>query len=135
MATSRVHFVLENPWLFAKRVVTGFSANQGFLLSGAVAYYTLLTIIPMFALILVALSQIQETQPLLETLRDTGKPMVALHCWNEITGIHKINWDLEKAGYEPTNHLIKQGRKKIIFALGNRYKGPGFFHYQGYKLG
>ena len=70
MATSRVHFVLENPWLFAKRVVTGFSANQGLLLSGAVAYYTLLTIIPMFALILVGLSQIQETQPLLETLRE-----------------------------------------------------------------
>ncbi len=70
MATSRVHFVLENPWLFTRRVVAGFSANQGFLLSGAVAYYTLLTIIPMFALILVGLSQIQETQPLLDTLRE-----------------------------------------------------------------
>ncbi len=70
MAISNVHFVLENPWLFARRVIAGFSANQGFLLSGAVAYYTLLTIVPMFALILVALSQFQETQPLLETLRE-----------------------------------------------------------------
>ena len=70
MEKSNVHFVLENPWRFTKRVLAGFSANQGFLLSGAVAYYTLLTIIPMFALILVALSQIQETQPLLETLRE-----------------------------------------------------------------
>lgn len=70
MAISRVHFVLENPWLFARRVIVGFSANQGLLLSGAVAYYTLLTIIPMFALILVGLSQIQETQPLLETLHE-----------------------------------------------------------------
>jgi len=70
MAISRVHFVLENPWRFARRVLVGFSANQGLLLSGAVAYYTLLTIIPMFALILVGLSQIQETQPLLETLRE-----------------------------------------------------------------
>ncbi|MBE9560219.1 MAG: YihY/virulence factor BrkB family protein [Proteobacteria bacterium] len=70
MAISRVHFVLENPWQFVRRVMAGFSANQGLLLSGAVAYYTLLTIIPMFALILVGLSQIQETQPLLETLRE-----------------------------------------------------------------
>ncbi|NOQ89532.1 MAG: ribonuclease R, partial [Gammaproteobacteria bacterium] len=70
MANSRVHFVLENPWQFARRVLVGFSANQGLLLSGAVAYYTLLTIIPMFALILVGLSQFQETQPLLETLRE-----------------------------------------------------------------
>ncbi len=70
MAISRVRFVLDNPWQFAKRVVVGFSANQGLLLSGAVAYYTLLTIVPMFALILVGLSQIQETQPLLDTLRE-----------------------------------------------------------------
>jgi len=70
MAISRLRFVLDNPWLFAKRVITGFSANQGLLLSGAVAYYTLLTIVPMFALILLALSQIQEIQPLLDTLRE-----------------------------------------------------------------
>ena len=70
MHNSRLHFVLDNPWLFFRRVVTGFSANQGFLLSGAVAYYTLLTIVPMFALIITGLSQIQETQPLLESLRE-----------------------------------------------------------------
>jgi membrane protein len=71
MAISRVHFVLENPWLFIRRVITGFNANQGMLLSGAVAYYTLLTIIPMFALILAGLSQVQEVQPLLESLRES----------------------------------------------------------------
>ncbi len=68
--SSRTRFVLENPWQFIKRVIAGFSANQGFLLSGAVAYYTLLTIVPMFALILVALSQFQDTQALLITLRE-----------------------------------------------------------------
>lgn len=67
--TSRARIVLENPWLFIKQVINGFRANQGFLLSGAVAYYTLLSIVPMFALILVGLSQIQETQGLLEILR------------------------------------------------------------------
>ncbi len=70
MAVSRTRFVVENPWRFVKRVLVGFSANQGLLLSGAVAYYTLLTIVPMFALIIVVLSQIQETQPLLDTLRE-----------------------------------------------------------------
>jgi len=70
MANSRVRYVLDNPWSFAGRVIIGFAANQGFLLSGAVAYYTLLTIVPMFALILVALSQFQETQPLLDTLQE-----------------------------------------------------------------
>ena len=70
MPISRTRFVLDNPWQFAKRVIVGFSANQGLLLSGAVAYYTLLTIVPMFALILAGLSQFQETQPLLDTLRE-----------------------------------------------------------------
>ena len=70
MVSSRTRFVLDNPWLFIKRVIAGFRANQGFLLSGAVAYYTLLSIVPMFALILVGLSQIQETQGLLDTLRE-----------------------------------------------------------------
>jgi len=70
MDNSRLRFVLDNPWQFLRRVLAGFSANQGLLLSGAVAYYTLLTIVPMFALIITALSQIQETQPLLESLRE-----------------------------------------------------------------
>jgi membrane protein len=70
MDNTRLHFVLDNPWRFLRRVLAGFSANQGFLLSGAVAYYTLLTIVPMFALIITGLSQIQETQPLLESLRE-----------------------------------------------------------------
>jgi len=70
MSISRARFVLDNPWQFVKRVIIGFSANQGLLLSGAVAYYTLLTIVPMFALILTGLSQFQETQPLLDTLRE-----------------------------------------------------------------
>jgi YihY family inner membrane protein len=70
MDNSRLRFVLDNPWQFIRRVLAGFSANQGFLLSGAVAYYTLLTIVPMFALIITGLSQIQEIQPLLESLRE-----------------------------------------------------------------
>lgn len=52
---------------FISLVVSSFRANQGLLLSGAVAYYTLLSIVPMFALILVLLSQMLEPQQLLAT--------------------------------------------------------------------
>ena len=68
MLSSRARYVLDRPWRFAGQVVTGFRANQGFLLAGAVAYYTLLSIIPMFALILVLLSQFRETPALLTAL-------------------------------------------------------------------
>ena len=68
--SSRTRYVLDRPWRFAGQVVTGFRANQGFLLAGAVAYYTLLSIIPMFALILVLLSQFRDTASLLTALEE-----------------------------------------------------------------
>jgi len=70
MSSSRIRFVMNNPLQFITRVFEGFRANQGFLLSGAIAYYTLLSIIPMIALILLMLSQIQEPQQLLAVLRE-----------------------------------------------------------------
>jgi membrane protein len=70
MPAVRVKYVIENPWRFVRQVFSGFRANQGFLLAGAVAYYTLLSIVPMFALILVLLSQFQDQQVLLEALHD-----------------------------------------------------------------
>jgi membrane protein len=68
---SRTRFVLDNPWLFTRRVLAGFRANQGFLLAGAIAYYTLLSIVPMLAVILVALSQVVDQQEVLNSLHDT----------------------------------------------------------------
>ena len=70
MPSSRVQFVLDNPWRFAGLVISGFRANQGLLLAGAVAYYTLLSMVPMLALILGLLSQIHESRDLLDTLHD-----------------------------------------------------------------
>ncbi len=46
----------------------GFIRNQGFLLSGAVAYYTLLSIVPMSIIALVVLTNIIEEQHLIQTL-------------------------------------------------------------------
>ena len=68
--TPRASQVINKPLQFAQQVFNGFRANQGFLLAGAIAYYTLLSIIPMMALILVVLSQFQEPQVLLNTLRE-----------------------------------------------------------------
>ena len=47
------------------RVVKGFKRNQGLLLSGGVAYNSLLSIIPMLALILIGLSKVIEQDKLL----------------------------------------------------------------------
>jgi YihY family inner membrane protein len=51
------------------RVLKGFRRNQGLLLSGAVAYYTLLSIVPLLALLLVGLSHVLDEEALLGTVR------------------------------------------------------------------
>ena len=66
---SSLNYVISHPGRFFLGVLKGFKENQGLLLAGAVAYYTLLSIIPMFALVLVVLSSFMETEILLETLR------------------------------------------------------------------
>jgi membrane protein len=48
--------VLRRPGRFILRVLRSFRENQGMILSGAVAYYTLLSVVPMLILTLVALS-------------------------------------------------------------------------------
>jgi len=53
---------------FMVRVARGFMRNQGLLLSGAVAYYTLLSIVPLSILALIVLSQFIEEQQLIHTL-------------------------------------------------------------------
>ena len=50
------------------RVLHAFRANQGLLLAGAVAYYTLLSIVPLLILILIASSQVIDQGELLATL-------------------------------------------------------------------
>jgi membrane protein len=50
--------VLKQPGTFALAVVKQFRANQGVLLAGAVAYYTLLSLVPLLILILMALSHV-----------------------------------------------------------------------------
>jgi membrane protein len=53
---------------FLLRVVRGFMHNQGLLLSGAVAYYTLLSIVPLSIIALIVLTKFIEEQQLILTL-------------------------------------------------------------------
>ena len=68
-SVNRLRLLLNEPVAFLRRVGFGFRANQGFLLAGAVAYYTLLSLVPMLALILVLLSQVLDPALLLDTAR------------------------------------------------------------------
>ena len=61
-------YVVSHPGTFAWRVLKGFRANQGLLLAGAVAYYALLSIVPLLILIAIALSHVIEQTVLLEAL-------------------------------------------------------------------
>lgn len=45
-------------WGFVVRTLKAFRANQGLLLAGAVAYYALLSIIPLLILAVIALSHL-----------------------------------------------------------------------------
>ncbi len=60
--------VLKDPAAFAWRTLRAFRANQGLLLAGAVAYYALLSIVPLLILTVIALSHIIEPVELLQTL-------------------------------------------------------------------
>ena len=53
---------------FALQTLKAFKANQGLLLAGAVAYYALLSIIPLLILIAIALSHVIDPAELLRTL-------------------------------------------------------------------
>jgi membrane protein len=53
---------------FLLQVLRGFRRNQGLLLAGAVAYYTLLSLVPMLILVLVALSHIVNRETLFQTV-------------------------------------------------------------------
>ena len=64
----RTTHVLKNPAAFALQVLKAFQANQGMLLAGAVAYYALLSIVPLLILMVIALSQVIDQAVLLATL-------------------------------------------------------------------
>jgi YihY family inner membrane protein len=61
-------YVLSHPGAFVLKIIKGFRANQGLLLAGAVAYYALLSIVPLLILIAIALSHVIDQTALLQSL-------------------------------------------------------------------
>jgi YihY family inner membrane protein len=57
-----------NPAAFAVGTLKAFRANQGLLLAGAVAYYALLSIVPLLILTVIVLSHVIDRHELLQTL-------------------------------------------------------------------
>jgi len=63
-----IYLMLNRFCGFMLRVVRKFSSNQGLLLSGAVAYYTLLSIVPLSIIALIVLTNFIEEQQLINIL-------------------------------------------------------------------
>jgi membrane protein len=61
-------YVLKNPGAFVSQTLKAFRANQGLLLAGAVAYYTLLSIVPLLGLTVIVLSHVVDQAELITTL-------------------------------------------------------------------
>jgi YihY family inner membrane protein len=64
-ATSKV---LARPGAFFLQALKAFRANQGLLLAGAVAYYALLSLVPLLILSVIALSHVIDSERLLDTI-------------------------------------------------------------------
>jgi membrane protein len=64
----RVPLPLRHPVAFALSVWRAFRANQGLLLAGAIAYYTLLSLVPLLILMVIALSHFIDRADLLVTV-------------------------------------------------------------------
>ena len=69
LVTPEAKQIIRHPAAFALQVYRAFRANQGLLLAGAVAYYTLLSIVPLLILVVMGLSQVVDQVVLFDTLR------------------------------------------------------------------
>src|SRR5215472_9711367 len=68
MTPRRAEHLLKRTGAFTLRVLKGFRANQGYLLASAVAYNTLLSILPLLILMLIVLTNFVDEHGLMDTL-------------------------------------------------------------------
>jgi membrane protein len=62
--------IFKDPLGFTLQVLKAFKANQGLLLAGAVAYYALLSLIPLLILVVIVLSHVVDPERLFTALKD-----------------------------------------------------------------
>ena len=72
--------LLRHPLAFLLRVLRGLKDNRAFILSGALAYNALLTLIPLLALLLLALSQFMDETRVLQGLESSLELVVPGHA-------------------------------------------------------
>jgi YihY family inner membrane protein len=91
--------ILRRPLRFALLVLSAFKRNQGMLLSGAVAYYMLLSIIPLIVLLLVGLSKVLPEDQLMTTVQSdlalvvpAAADTVGEHIRSFLAHRHLIGW-------------------------------------------
>jgi YihY family inner membrane protein len=65
---STLRIIAGHPATFVVQTLKAFRANQGMLLAGALAYYALLSIVPLLILVVIALSHLVKQQVLLDSL-------------------------------------------------------------------
>ena len=68
LTSKAMRHVLAHPLGFALQTVRGFNANQGMMLAGAIAYYALLSMVPLLILSVIALSHWVDQSDLLMAL-------------------------------------------------------------------
>jgi membrane protein len=119
-----VQGILARPGRFTLRVLRAFRRNQGLLLSGAVAYYMLLSIIPLILLLLVGLSQIVPEEQLLETVQTdlalvvpVAPDTVAEHLRVFLQDRHLIGWVgfLVLVFFATTAFTVLENAMSVIF--------------------
>ena len=69
-ARDRTARILKDPLAFTLQVLKAFKANQGLLLAGALAYYALLSLIPLMILVVIVLSHVVDPERLFAALND-----------------------------------------------------------------
>jgi YihY family inner membrane protein len=91
--------IAGRPSRFIRRVLSAFKRNQGLLLSGAVAYYMLLSVIPLIVLLLVGLSRIVPEDQLMHTIQSdlrlvfpAAAETVSAHLRAFLANRHLVGW-------------------------------------------
>ena len=69
-ARDRTARIIKDPLAFTLQVLKAFKANQGLLLAGAVAYYALLSLIPLLILAVIVLSHVVDAERLFAALTE-----------------------------------------------------------------
>jgi membrane protein len=120
----RMAYVIKNPGTFALGVLRDFKANQGLLLAGAIAYYALLSIVPLLILMVIALSHVVDRAALLDMLRlaleyvapGQGKAMVA-ELVSFLDGREAVGWVLfvTMLFFSSLGFKVLEGAISVIF--------------------